>query len=145
MSDATRLNVLVVDDDADVRDVIEEMFVALGHDVTPVADSDQAISRFLSQPFDLITLDYRMPGLDGAGLHKLLSEEFGAGKRTSGFTPKKLPPIAIITGHPDDPDVMKTQFGESVLQILRKPVVLDDLAKLVEAVLKERDKDEQMQ
>jgi hypothetical protein len=80
-----------------------------------------------------------MPGLDGAALHKVLSQEFGAGKRTSGFTPKKLPPIVVITGHPEEPEVIKTQFGESVIGVLSKPVVVDDIVRLVGDLTKGED------
>jgi CheY-like chemotaxis protein len=128
------LNVLVVDDDKDVRDVIRQMFASTGCSVTPAGNSTEAINEFLTKRFDLITLDYRMPGLDGAALHRVLSQEFGAGKRTTGFAPKKLPPIAVITGHPEEPDVIRTQFGESVVCVLGKPVVLDDIRKLVKSV-----------
>jgi len=131
MAQEKQLRVLVVDDDLEVREVIEHMFATAGCSVTPAGDSKEAIAAFLAEPFDLITLDYRMPDLDGAALHKVLSQEFGAGKRTSGFTPKRLPPIVVITGHPEEPDVIKTQFGESVIGVLSKPVVVDDIIRLV--------------
>jgi CheY-like chemotaxis protein len=134
MFEGKPFRVLVVDDDREVREVIAQMFVTIGCDVTSVGDGQKAISAYLGAPYDLITLDYRMPGLDGAALHKLLSEEFGAGKRTKGFTPKKLPPVVVITGHADEPDVIKTRFGESVVGILSKPIALDDVHGLVSKV-----------
>jgi CheY-like chemotaxis protein len=134
MTDEKHLRVLVIDDDDEVREVLVSMFDELGCTAVPAGDSSQAIARFLAEPFDLITLDYRMPGLDGAALHKILSEEFGAGKRTSGFTPKTLPPIAMITGHPEAPEVVSARFGESIVKVLCKPVGLKDIRELIETL-----------
>jgi CheY-like chemotaxis protein len=133
------LRVLVIDDDADVRSAIVNMLEAVGCQGVPAADSAQAIKEYLAAPFDLITLDYQMPGMDGAELHRLLSQEFGAGKPTAGFTPRRLPPIVIITGHPEEPAVIKTTVGEAVVGVVKKPVTVTDIAVVVRQLRDEAD------
>ena len=124
--------VLVIDDEEDIRDILSRMLGALGCEVSCAASAEEAVKAFISGPFDLITLDHRMPGLHGMDLHKVLSQEFGAGKRTTGFTPRKLPPVLIITGYAEDPEVIRGQFGESIVGILQKPVHKKELERVVQ-------------
>ena len=129
--------VLVVDDDETARGAIVRALERMGCDVTPASDAQEAVSMFLVGKFDLITLDYRMPGLDGMALHKVLSQEFGVGKRTTGFVLKKLPPIVIVTAYADEPDVIRGQFGESVVGVVQKPFIEDGLGRIVRDLLAE--------
>jgi CheY-like chemotaxis protein len=126
------LRVLVVDDDEAAREGIALTLRNLGCSVTTAENADAAVEHFLKGSFDLITLDHRMPGLSGADLHKILSQEFGAGKRVDGLAPKTLPPILIVTGYADDPEVAATAFGESVIGVVQKPTVEDKLKSIVE-------------
>jgi CheY-like chemotaxis protein len=91
----------------------------------------EAVAVLLEDTFDLVTLDHRMPGLKGMDPHKVLSQESGAGKRTTGFTPKKLPPIPIVTGYAEDPEVIRGQWGEGVVGVLQKPVHRGELERVV--------------
>ncbi len=127
--------VLVIDDEEDMREVLSRMLGALGCDVSCAASAEDAVKVFISGSFDLITLDYRMPGLHGMDLHKVLSQEFGAGKRTTGFTPRKLPPILIVTGYAEDPEVIHGQWGEGIVGVLQKPVHKEDLERVVRDIL----------
>lgn len=130
--------VLVVDDDEIARGAIARMLERMGCKVTSASNAHEAVSMFLTGKFDLITLDYRMPGLDGMALHKVLSQEFGAGKRTTGFVLKKLPPIVVVTAYADEPDVIRGQFGESVVGVVQKPFIEDGLGRIVRDLLSER-------
>jgi two-component system response regulator FlrC len=56
--------VLLAEDDASMRRLLERILVEDGHEVTAVADGLAAIAR-LEQPFDLVLTDVRMPGADG--------------------------------------------------------------------------------
>ena len=128
--------VLVVDDDPDytllVVEVLEE---GLGCEVTCASNAEEAVKTFLSGAFDLITLDHRMPGLHGMDIHKVLSQEFGAGKRTTGFVARKLPPVLIVTGYAEDPEIIRGQFGESIVGVLQKRVHMEELERVVSDIL----------
>ena len=58
-------NILVADDDAHIRDVVEFALCKAGHAVTPVADGAAAMERFEAAAPDLVVPDVGMPELDG--------------------------------------------------------------------------------
>jgi hypothetical protein len=72
-------------------------------------------------------------------LHKVLSQEFGAGKRTMGFSVKSLPPVVIVTAYAEDPDVMRWQHGESVVGVVQKPFAHEKLGRIVNDLAQSRD------
>ena len=135
MSNEKRPRVLVIDDEAAIREVMTRMLTSMGCEVVSASSADEAVPLFMSEPFDLVTLDHRMPGLKGMDLHKILSQEFGAGKRTTGFTPRKLPPVLVVTGYAGDPEVVQGQWGEGIVGVLQKPVHRDELERVVRDIL----------
>jgi len=71
--ETSRTRVLVVDDDASVRDVVARMLTLLGHDVSAVADPAAAIRRVHEgDRFDLAVLDVVMPIMYGDELARQL-------------------------------------------------------------------------
>jgi len=58
-------NVLVVDDDATVREVVVDYLRNAGHDVREATDGAGALAAVRDQRADLVVLDVMMPGLDG--------------------------------------------------------------------------------
>lgn len=58
-------NVLVVDDDAVVREVLSEYLQRDGHRVTEAADGDTALALLRQSPPDLVVLDVMLPGTSG--------------------------------------------------------------------------------
>lgn len=64
-----RLKVLLVDDEDLVRKSIEEMLVALGHEVVTASSGAQAMAIFASEDaFDVLVTDYLMPTMTGVEL-----------------------------------------------------------------------------
>jgi CheY-like chemotaxis protein len=60
-------NVLIIDDDADLRDSLTTLLQSEGHHVSEAADGRLALLALSSGPsFGLIILDLKMPGMDGA-------------------------------------------------------------------------------
>jgi two-component system response regulator AtoC len=62
------VTVLVVDDEAHMRRVLEIMLRQLGHKVLGAADGSQALLLLEQEKVDLVLTDLRMPVLDGMGL-----------------------------------------------------------------------------
>lgn len=62
---ATRPRVLVVDDEASIRDMLSKALALAHYDVETVADGRAAIERLRAAPYDLLVTDLRMPGVDG--------------------------------------------------------------------------------
>ncbi len=57
--------ILVVDDEAGIRDVIKEYAEFEGHEVEEAADGMAAIELVKEKDFDIVILDIMMPRLDG--------------------------------------------------------------------------------
>lgn len=60
-------SVLLAEDYADTREVLEYALTAAGAEVTSVDNGIDAVAEALRRPFDLILMDIRMPRLDGLG------------------------------------------------------------------------------
>lgn len=62
----TRL--LVVDDKANIRQLLADTFEGRGFDVTTASNGDEAVALFEEEIFDAVITDLRMPGRDGIGV-----------------------------------------------------------------------------
>jgi diguanylate cyclase (GGDEF)-like protein len=56
---------LLVDDDEMTRDMLSRRLERIGYTVTPAADGTQALELIAREPFDVVLLDIKMPGLTG--------------------------------------------------------------------------------
>jgi len=59
------MNILIVEDDAVLRDGLVDLIHADGHTVEAVGDGEQAVKRGTESDFDLVVLDLMLPKLDG--------------------------------------------------------------------------------
>src|ERR1044072_7673108 len=59
------MNLLLIEDHADIAANITEFFEGRGDAVEHVADGATGLQRALADPFDAIVLDLLLPGLDG--------------------------------------------------------------------------------
>jgi two-component system, OmpR family, response regulator len=71
--------IIVVDDEAEVRDMIHEYLAQQGYDVTPASSGAELRALLREQTPDLVILDVRMPGEDGISLARHVRESHGAG------------------------------------------------------------------
>ena len=67
--------VLVVEDTADIRDLLKEILAYEGYDVTTAEDGLQALARLSQCHFDLVLTDLMMPGMHGLDLLDHLTEQ----------------------------------------------------------------------
>jgi two-component system KDP operon response regulator KdpE len=58
-------NILVTDDDPDLRGVLRKTLDALGFDVAECANGEQAVQHVEARPVDAVLLDVNMPGIGG--------------------------------------------------------------------------------
>ncbi len=80
--------VLVVDDEADIRALIDEILSEEGYEVTVAADASEARAAREASRFDLVLLDIWMPDTDGISL---LREWSGQADLDC--------PVVIMSGH----------------------------------------------
>jgi DNA-binding NtrC family response regulator len=115
--------VLVVDDEADIRALIQEILSEEGYGVTVAADAEEARSARRGDNFDLILLDIWMPDTDGI---TLLREWSDAGDLKC--------PVVIMSGHGTvDTAVEATRLGAH--DFVEKPLSLAKLLRTVEGAL----------
>jgi DNA-binding response OmpR family regulator len=62
---ATRPRVLVVDDEASIRDLLQKTLALAEYDVDVAPDGRSALERMRLYPYDLLIADLKMPGMDG--------------------------------------------------------------------------------
>jgi CheY-like chemotaxis protein len=72
MKDPARRKILLVDDDADVRQTLAMLLEMMGLQVTEAADAATALRVFLGDDFDCVVTDYTMPGMKGDELARLI-------------------------------------------------------------------------
>jgi len=71
-----RATIMVVDDEPDVREVLEEYFVSHGYAVLAAENADAARGLAAAHPIDLALVDINMPGEDGLSLARHLRERY---------------------------------------------------------------------
>ncbi len=73
---ATSKHILVVDDDAYVREPTEEILCRKGYEVDTATDGKSALSKLDEADYDLILSDIKMPGMDGIALLEAARAKF---------------------------------------------------------------------
>ncbi len=111
-----RGRVLVVDDEAEIAELVAEHLRRDGLTVAVVASGSQALARLQSEPFDVVVSDLRMPDLDGPALVAALRQHH----------PELARRVVLITG-----DALGAEFNEAIrdaeLAVFEKPL---DIAAL---------------
>jgi two-component system OmpR family response regulator len=117
--------ILVVDDDAHIREVVRYALVRDGHTVEEAADGHLALARLAAGGIDLVVLDVLMPELDGWSVCRRLRDAGG-------------PPIIFLSSRGEDSDrILGLDLGGD--DYLAKPFSPRELAARVRAVLRRGD------
>jgi len=115
-------HVLVVDDSAMNRDLVERALALEGATATLAADGQQALELLKSRPqaFDAVLMDVQMPVLDGLGATRRIREELGL---------VALPVIAFTAGVRDEQQAAARAAGAD--DVLPKPMDLEQMTQLL--------------
>lgn len=117
--------VLVVDDDAEVLDVVSAFLRSAGHEVLVARNGAQAKAVFAERPAEVVVTDLNMPELDGFGLKTYLS------------TLPEVVPVIIVSGTWTPEERKKaTSFGFA--RLYDKPVNLQQLLADIAALAPKR-------
>ena len=73
---AGKPSVLIVDDEADIRDMIRRHFTFLGYDVATATDGADALIKMATKRFEVMISDITMPVMDGVQLLRAVREEY---------------------------------------------------------------------
>jgi two-component system response regulator PilR (NtrC family) len=116
--------VLVLDDEADLRELLEITLLKMGLDVDSAATLREARALFDERDYALVLTDMRLP--DGLGL-ELVREIGASGKGT---------PVAVITAYGSAENAV-VALKAGAFDYIAKPVALDALRVMVRAALKQ--------
>src|SRR5262245_10357956 len=103
-----RPRVLVVDDEASIRDLLPETLALAEYGVDAAGDGRSALERMRLYPYDLLIVDLRMPGMDGLAVIR-------EAKRYKGDLP-----VLIITGFSNESSAIEA-VNLGVAGYLTKP------------------------
>ena len=117
-------DVLVVDDDDDIRELISMRVRRAGHRVTSAGDPLAALAYVTGARIDLALVDWSMPVMNGGEL----CAEMRQLPQLAGI------PILVVTAHADL-DTRERAFAAGATDYLTKPFALSDLDARVEALL----------
>ena len=119
-------HVLVVEDDATVRDVLERYLVSDGHRVSSCGDGEQALAMFDADPADLVVLDLMLPGLDGFEVCRRL--------RGRSDSRRRVPIVMLSALAEEDDRIIGLSLGAD--DYVTKPFSPRELALRVGSVLR---------
>ena len=119
--------ILVVDDDADIRTLIETVLEASGHDVTLAASGQEALNKLKRRPYELVILDIMMPTMSG---YEVLEQ-------IRAMPSRAATPVIVVTAKHDPSGVMREVRGGAI-DHLAKPFLPEELeeAALVDGCIR---------
>ena len=121
--------ILVVDDEPDLRDILQCNLEAAGYEVDTAASAEEALPLMSGNP-DLLLLDVMMGGMSGFAFAQLLREEQGV----------KVP-IIFLTAKDTEDDLLQG-FSVGADDYISKPFSLQEVLARVKAVLRRSAKEE---
>jgi DNA-binding response OmpR family regulator len=114
--------VLVIDDEAVLRGLLQEMLAAFGYDADVAENGAAGVSRFQERDYATVITDLLMPGMNGLEVVTALR------------TIDPLINIILLTG--SAPGLTAARAREMGVTLLQKPIALGDLKAAVDAACK---------
>jgi len=117
---AGRRKILIVDDEAEIREILVEILTGAQHRVAAVSSGREALERMAAERYDVILTDIRMPDLDGRTLYREIERRW----------PEQAARVVFVTG--DSLTATLNEFAsESGRPVIEKPFVPVDVRRVV--------------
>ncbi len=116
------MRILVVEDDHKLGALLEQGLREEGFEPDWVKDGEEAVRRALETGYDLLVLDYMLPGKDG---HEVTVELRQAGRRM---------PILMLTAR-DAPDDLRAAMAAGVDDLMGKPFRFGELVDRIRSLV----------
>lgn len=114
--------ILLIEDDASVREAVDLLLVDAGFNVQSAADGEEALAKFAAGEFDLVVLDVMIPKIDGLDVCRMV-------RRDSNV------PIVMLTARSTTTDlVLGLEIGADDYVV--KPFEPDALIARIRALLR---------
>ena len=117
-------DILIVDDEADIRDLVGDILRDEGHTTREASDADGALGQINSQPPDMIILDIWLQGSRMDGIEVL--------RRVKRDNPDI--PVVIISGH-GNIEIAVAAIQQGAYDFIEKPFTTDQLLVVVTRAL----------
>ncbi len=118
-------NILVVDDDPDLRKLLEKILTGRGYEVTLAKDGEIGLGLALLKKPDLIILDLHLPRMDGFEVCRRLKSDQAT---------REIPIIMLTAAFPELEDAQKGfEMGadEYVLKPFANDILLHNIDRLL--------------
>ena len=119
------IGILIVDDEASVRDSLYQWFKADGYRVDTADGATSALNKLQENPWDIILLDIKMPGMDGIELQSRIKQ-----------IDKNIVTIIITAYAAVDTAIQALKDG--AFDYVTKPIDPDDLSRLIRNAIEKR-------
>jgi len=116
-----RRNILVVDDEAGIRETLAEILTSAKHRVVTASSGREALERMAAKRFDVIITDIRMPDIDGCAFYREIEERW----------PEQAARVIFVTGD-TLASALREFVSESGRPVLEKPFLPSDVRRVVE-------------
>ena len=120
------IQVLIVEDDKNIRDLLERYLKKENYNVITAADGGEGLSLYHSEHPDLVLLDLMMPVMDGWAVCKAIREE------------SQTPVIMLTAKGETDDKVLGLKSGAD--DYITKPFEMKEVLARIEAVLRRSDR-----
>jgi DNA-binding NtrC family response regulator len=121
----TKQRLLIVDDEKNIRLTVRYTLEPLGFEVDAAVNGEEALEKLEAQPYDLVLLDLRMPGMEGLQVLRQIA-------RRQPHTP-----VAIVTAHGTVENAVEA-MKLGAIDFIRKPFSPNELRELVTTILERR-------
>lgn len=119
------ISILIVDDEASIRDALTQWFELDGFRVSSAEDANSALLKLQEGPWDIVMLDIKMPGIDGLELQRRIKK-----------IDKNI--ITIIITAFASVDTSVQALKEGAFDYIVKPVDPDDMSHLIRNAVEQR-------
>jgi CheY-like chemotaxis protein len=117
-------SILVVDDDPDICQNLSDILTDLGYRVDVASHGFGALELIRQKPYDVVLLDYKMPGMDGLTLYREIRK-------------LRADTVAVMVTAYAEGDTAEAALAAGAWKVLAKPVDLPRLLGLVDAALEQ--------
>lgn len=122
------IRILIIEDDAAIREMLARRLVLRGHAVEQAPDGEHGLAMIRASAPDVVLLDHGLPGMSGWDVARALRAD-------EAF--KELPIIAL-TAHAGEP-TRREAMGAGCTSFLTKPVDLKALEKELQRLVVPRE------